>query len=325
MPYKLIAAAAFITLILLGCSKEMSLENGVVPGPPVPPPVPGVIDSNYLSKIYSLNVTATSSDTVLVRTYNYDGLKRLVSLIDTSNDLYEAQQVRAYYSYNGADTLPYKSVEYIESGMVPGGPAMQFDTATAFHYYDATGRNIKDSVIHSHHQLLLGTYAKVYTIKSYSYAPGKVYGYQTSVLINSNNSYLPPNQKDTADVNAAGNITSNKRYVYDAFSATWHLTATSAFVYDTHVNPFALLSNYKTYGVFPDGETLIFWFPQKNNRLEQHELHSIPPGGGPGGTNIDWTYTYTYRPNGLVNTMKLLYDPSIPSEYYQLLYRYKAL
>ena len=182
--------AAIFLIMLQSCQKEISIENGI-------PAAPNAIDSNYLSKIlYSAVVNGVPTDTAVFWTYKYDNLKRVTSFVDsTSNPVPNSY----FYFYNGTDTLPFKTVLY------QVGVWHDYDTTITFHYFDNTGRNAKDSVIFSYSDIFSG-YESWYEIRNYSYNLNKIYGLREI--------YRPggytPYYKDTATLDAAGNIIDNK-------------------------------------------------------------------------------------------------------------------
>ena len=90
--------AAMFLIMLQSCQKELSLENGL-PGTPT---VPTTIDSNYLSKIlYLAVVNGVPTDTAVYWVYTYDNLKRVTSVIDSSNT---PSPNKYFYYYTGTDT-----------------------------------------------------------------------------------------------------------------------------------------------------------------------------------------------------------------------------
>ncbi len=295
--------AAIFLIMLQSCQKEISIENGI-------PAAPNAIDSNYLSKIlYSAVVNGVPTDTAVFWTYKYDNLKRVTSLVDsTSNPVPNSY----FYFYNGTDTLPFKTVLY------QVGVWHDYDTTITFHYFDNTGRNAKDSVIFSYSDIFSG-YESWYEIRNYSYNLNKIYGLREI--------YRPggytPYYKDTATLDAAGNIIDNKRYRFDSFSNTWEPDATSTFTFDNKPSPYSTLSNFKTYHVFPSGETLFFELPFKNNKVSQHEHHSFGPGQP--GVFVDWDYTNIYKPNGFIKDVLIYGLPPVPGNYERLIFVYKAL
>lgn len=299
--------AAMFLIMLQSCQKELSLENGL-PGTPT---VPTTIDSNYLSKIlYLAVVNGVPTDTAVYWVYTYDNLKRVTSVIDSSNT---PSPNKYFYYYTGTDTMPYKSVLYQNQ------VAHDFDTIISYHYFDNVRRKLKDSIIFSYADFSSG-YNSGYRIQNYSYGNNRIYGFKQTYNFNGST----PDYRDTATLDARGNIIDNKRYRFDSFTNTWELDATSTFTFDTNPSPFSNLSNFKTYAVFPSGETLFFELPFKNNKVSQHEHHSFGPGQS-GGVFVDWDYINIYKPNGFLKDV-LIYDlPPVPGNYLKLIFIYKAL
>lgn len=299
----LIILSAFL---LQSCQKELSEEAGTSS-------IIQQSDSTYLSKIYLIGDAGVSNDTLDIKTYNYDNLKRVVSLVDTSKDLYNVLQQSYYYYYHNTDTLPYKTVLYEVHAYDPANTMLEHDTTTRFHLFDNAGRNIQDSVItaKSNHYSGGGYYYNV-SIHSYSYAPDKIYGNRHTLLLPG--SYPVPDRKDTASLDAAGNIIHNVSWSYNMITSSWDLLYTSDFTYDTKPSPFSLLSNFKTFGVFPNGETFLTELPQRNNRLTQNEYLSY-----------DYTYVNTYNSLSLVKDIKAYPQPVNTSNFDKVILTYKAL
>jgi len=99
-------------------------------------------------------------------------------------------------------------------------------------------------------------------------------------------------RKDTATIDGINNITLNKGY-FPAFPGPGYEQQTNAVLtYDSHINPFSLLSNFKAHQRFPSGETLYFEYFAYNNMLTQTETQW-------GSAPIIITNTYNYKTNGL--------------------------
>ncbi|MEP6713339.1 MAG: hypothetical protein ABJA37_13015, partial [Ferruginibacter sp.] len=267
-----------------------------------------VSDSNYLDKIYDLYDDGTGMDTQDVFTVHYDNLKRVTVITDSVvNDpglgLFEA----FHYYYNSADTLPYKSVE---RGIITSGA---LDTTTIYHFYDAQKRNLKDSMMGS----INGDSYK--RIVDFSYAPGKLYG-QT---IETANSPLVPATftRDTADIDAYGSITNNKKYFFNGTDYTIHTVAT--FTYDNHLNPFVKLGIFKAHKNFPSGETLFFDYMGYNNIISVDEIVFNAPG--PNGNKSIQNYNYNYNSSGFPLIINKSYVGYSGSGNEKIIFEYKAL
>lgn len=281
-------------------------------------------DSTYISTVYLVLVDGSLIDSVETTTYNYDHLKRLTLIMDTIKNLdYEAVQ-SIHYSYSLNDTVPYKSELFSASSDGTTQTQFTFDTLITYHYYDIFGKNLKDSVIKSHQGPMLVDHYSTYTIKKYSYGVNKIIGTTLSFPIDvPNDSYVKPDQRDTAILDSHGNIVNNKKYVYNNATQVWELNAVSGFSYDAGQNPFANLSNFKTFGVFPSGETLYMNLPQNNNWLTQNETHSISEDVI--GSHYGYSYTNIYAANGKLKEVHATDDPAITGVFGKYIFMYKKL
>jgi hypothetical protein len=317
MQKKFLFAILSIIIILSSCQKEISIENI-----PNPNPNPGVLtaDSNYLSKIYYTYFDGVSLDTIDIFSYTFDNNKRVVLLTDTSdytgpNHLYS----RTQYFYNAADTLPYKSIRFEHHNTLG---VEYIDTTTTFIFFNTSGQKIKDSVISQFQNL--STYVnKEIAVHQYTYSPLKIYGATKTILFYTLGGSLNDNDvTDTATLDAKGNIISNIKNRYNAASLSVEKVV-STLTYDANPSPFAHLTNFKAYMVFPSGETLLEEFVQKNNRLHTTEITSSPFSTGR-FYEEDYTGQYLYRPDGYPKEIYGL-DNSAPGSYARLLFIYKSL
>ena len=316
----LLLSISFIYLFISqGCQKELSADTAgnIINNPPA------IVDSNYVSKIYSMYVDNNIPDTVAITTYSYDNLKRVVSAIDVAKSLFDFTQTSRHYFYNNNDTLPFRSRTVSVYANDQAQTMLHYDTTLTWHFYDNAGRNLRDSIIRSVTDAFPPTtYYSTLELRNYSYASGKIYGFRTFTGINvPNPSYVPDDQKDTATLDALGNIVAYKSYRYDPFASQFRFVINSSFTYDNKQGPFAKLSNFKTYGVFPNGETFLSELPQYSNRVTQNEHHSFSPGGG-GGVHYDISYTNLYNTNGLVREISAYGQPPNPLSYEKLAFAY---
>ena len=137
---------AFICLFsVTSCQKGFEIDYTITDStdtnPPVNPPVnPPSGDSIYLDKIYTVEKIGTSWDTTGVSHFKYDGLKRLIAVIDTGE--YDFGNEKYYtsteYFYSGSDTMPFKSQSFSKDDN-------NKDTVYSFFYYNSQ-KKIKDSV-----------------------------------------------------------------------------------------------------------------------------------------------------------------------------------
>lgn len=289
----------FLAALFVSCKKETSFER---PGN-LPDVTVNLSDSNYLDKYYYLNDQGTGLDTQEVTTFKYDNLKRVTGIFDSClncsalPDLLES----FHFIYNGNDTIPYKTFyEYHEQGY--------YDSLTTYHYYDNSHNKIKDSSVRA--VLSSQGYSSYRIIDTYSYAPGKIYHYQE---INQVAPLTAASQmRDTADVDALGNVIHNKRYFYNGIS--YNLEYASDLTYDTKKSPFAKLSFFKSRSGLPSGETLFFQTLGYNNRLSQSEYSQ-------GLLTVSVNYLYIYNTAGY--PVRIDDDFSSLTERY--LFKYKSL
>jgi hypothetical protein len=295
-----------IFIFASSCQKQI---NGLDPLPPTPVDSVKILDSSYLDKLYELDANGTGFDTTAILTIHYDNWKRVISLNDSEVTTVGLAEIQSfYYYYNGTDTLPNKSVEIYSS--TPGF----FDTLTSFHFYDTQKRNLKDSIIGADHAVSSHQLYKIVT--DFSYAPGKLYGQTTVTDIEPTGSTTF--SRDTADIDANGNILKNKLYLFAGASYIPH--AVSDFTYDSHLNPFAKIGIYKAHRGFPSGETLFFDYMGYNNIVSQNENTEA------GNIIENWKNTYTYNAAGfpVIQIVNVSFGGGI-GNIQKYIFKYKAL
>lgn len=282
------------SLYFCSCQKEISSEAGITATPN------NILsDSNYLSKIYDLfpSGIGTGMDTVSIITLHYDSNKRVISMNDSNMTATGPAWQQSYtYSYSGNDSLPYLSVEIDNVGLSTN------DTSIDYHFYDAAGRNLEDSILVS----VVPNSGK--QIVKYSYNAGHVYGQNYKDF-----SGTPFLQRDTAIIDSKGDIVSNN--MYDLTGGVYTIQGTAAYSYDTHLSPFSRLSNFKAHQQFPNGETLLFEHMPFNNILSQQEFHLW------NGSTFTETASYLYNTSGypVRENSVIAGNPEV------LLYNYKSL
>ena len=290
---KLLVTAAIICISISACQKDFTPEDDINP--------PGTVtDSNYLYKMYEIGIVGAVADTVNTWTYTYDAIKRVVNLRDSSSVIGAVYVAGWQYFYFGNDTLPYKSTYNVQgSGFNPT------DSLISYFYYNSSGQRIKDSIIDKNNGE--NNYAKNY----YQYPTGKIYGLCKDSTYNGTG-YVINLTYDTAML-ANGNIIHNRKYSNSD-------SIISTFTYDNKPSPFSKLSNYKTFDIFPFGETFFYEMPQLNNRLKANEHIS----GTGFSFDEDFTGKYLNKLNGY--PYQIYYpDPSNPSFIYKVSFVYKSL
>lgn len=297
------AVALLTTIFFFSCQKEVTSDISNSNNNPTN----NLIDSNYIDKIYQVDITGGVYDTVGIWLYNYDNLKRVQSMVLQSIDPTITDGIVYTYFYNNQDTIPYKTVIIETASNIA-------DTITHFHFWDTNGRNLKDSSIYGNGG------NSYYTVRSYSYGNNMIYGLQYSDLSGPGINLI---LKDTASTDNFGNILQCTKYYFNTSTNTWDSTSITNFTYDAFKSPFSILSNFKTFRVFPSGETLYEELPAVNNFVSQTEVNSIETGNP--NTNT-YTYTNTYNTKNQLKQLVIhgLYSSSTPDDS-KLIFTYKHL
>jgi hypothetical protein len=294
----------FISFFFFSCQKEVTTDNFSSNNNSSN----NLIDSNYLDKIYQVYMTGGSYDTVGVWIYNYDNLKRVSSMVLQSIDPSITDGVSYQYFYNNLDTLPYKTVSIETSNNIA-------NTTIHFHFWDGNGRNLQDSSLYTNGGV------SYYLVRSYSYGNNMIMGSQYTDL--SAGPIINLTQKDTATTDSYGNILQSKKYVFNTNNNIWELSSTTSYNNDGKRSPFSILSNYKTFRVFPSGETLYYELPVFYNSTSQTETNSIQTGN-PNTNNFTNTNLYNSNNQLSVVTINATYSSSTP-ETTRLIFTYKSL
>lgn len=296
----------FVSLVLLQSCQPLFTDDSLVTNPPI-------LDSAYIDRILVIEVNGTAVDTFGTITYSYDNQKRVTEINLKAKDPLNLEGINYTYFYNGLDTLPSRSVVLDKDY---NGTTLETDTLTTFHYFDATGRNIRDSLI-----IAFGSGKNIH-VSRYSYSGNKIFGIRTKAVFPSG--VAEPESKDTATTGTLGNVVDSKRYKYNFSTSTYVLASTSTFIYDNRQSPYARLSNFKTFRVFPSGETLIIDLPQFSNRVTQRETSQLDFTSG--GIQYDNDFDNTYNAKGQLKEIKLYEGGTIGSGIYdKLVYYYKSL
>lgn len=247
------------------------------------------VNNNYLDKLYDVYDNGSGLDTQFIGTINYDNTKRVTSIIDSSlngsNMVYNGTIV---YSYNGSDTVPYKTDEKFIDMSGPGSA----DTIMTFHFYDSQNKKTRDSSVRIRSSFGGTFYIKKIIVVNYSYGAGKMYGQTTETPVSPAGSIAL--YRDTADLNSTGDITMNKKYIFNG--TNYELRGMSNFTFDAYPSPFAKLSNFKAHRGFPNGETLLLYecFSYTNRTSQYEETYDNP---NPPFIHSE-SYTYAYNTDG---------------------------
>lgn len=267
-------AAALLCGSFTSCQKAFSEED-------LEPPV-STNDSIYLDRIYDLYDIGAGMDTQGVSKFVYDSRKRVVSVIDSSFDPTIGGDTSLYF-YNGTDTIPSRL-----STRSLVDPSFGYSYSDAYFFYDAQNRKTQDSVIYTYVDPSGATWEQTRIFK-YSYGAGLIYGqvWESDGI----NPALQWMYKDTATINANGDIASSKRYKLSG--GNYMLNTNSSFTYDGHPSPFSKLTMFHAHRMMPNGETILGEYVGFQNIVSQQE-NTIDPS-----YSFSQNLIYEYRANGL--------------------------
>ena len=274
---KLVAAIVILCASLTACQKDFVIDDDI--NPPGDTTVT-TKDSIYIDKLYYLD---DASDTAAILNFIYDNQKRVTSIQVSNSDVF------LKYAYNGADTVPSRKYEYNDS-----------DSIYTYFILDNQQRVVYDSSITFLHAD--GGEFSYYRVQQYQYPASKLYGqsklvYKDALL---DTVYL----RDTAVLNASGDITSNKTYKFNGVD--YEYTGNAQFVYDVNqIGLYAQSSILKAHVGFPNNDTVIPWeFMSHKNVLSQTEedIDPVTPA-----TSFTYNYTYEYNAKGLTKKMTTIY------------------
>jgi len=270
-------------------------------------------DSIYLDKILFIYTDSISSDTSDIWQYSYDDQKRVVRLQDSAPG-YPGNPLPETYLYYYSDTasIPFKSM-YLYAD------AVMNDTSISYYSYNSNRQRVSDTIYRylRNADFSPAIYGIIRTIKQYDHAGSSIVGTSLDSLIyqeNGNIDISNTSSRDTAWLDAGGNVSSNRRYNY----FTNELSYSGEFTYDNHASPFARLSNFPARPVFPGDITLLWKFPQPHNMLSSDE------------TSNDWPdhfvqqyLNYLYNSNGYPTEISIPDGQSTATT--KIVFIYKAL
>ena len=304
--FKLLGVASFVMISFSSCQKEFTMETD-----PINPPSGG--DSIYLSKIYALTDLGSGLDTVSIMTFQFDANKRVILMSDSSvADPDDPYIITSKYFYNGNDTLPARFL----STWVHLDAISDYDSTKAFFTYNAAGKKTRDSILNR--QSIDGDSSSQITMAMYTYATNQMYvqSYDEQISPFSYSSAW----RDTATLNAAGDIVSNKNYRRDG-TPDYELLETMSLVYDNKFSPFKYLTSFMAHFSSPYTALEIYEHMSKANILNETSTVQSPPS--PPYTRRS---VYQYNSHGLpVKSTNILLEGTPDEETYQLIYVYKPL
>jgi hypothetical protein len=324
----LLSLITFIAFYLSACQKDFTIENNVVSRvDSLNNPVAG--DSVYLDSYYYIEINATGLngfDTGTRAHYYYDNLKRVKTVIDTSNEPFY-QIIKLYsrieYFYNGTDSLPYKAINY---GEKIGGPYPHKDTLSSFYIYDTNGQLVIDSTISAKKTSSTSSgivdYEITKKIKKFTYNSNKIYNFQQETnLLGTISIGLQTIIKDTAVLDGIGNIlsvNSSSTQINPSITTTY---SSATYNYDNKPSPVSRLNIKKLYNYDYIGNDIDYTrigFTSFNNILKIHSVF------GSVVNDYDLTNGYSYKLNGFP-FLALINYPGTFNYTDKHIYIYKAL
>jgi hypothetical protein len=304
---RLFSLAAIVCIGLTACQKEFTIEDGP---DPIDPPTGN--DSIYLDKAYFLFDPGTGLDTVLTSTVHYDNRERVILWADSTIDNPGEPYISTYqYFYNGTDTVPYKVIGLWDDLL----SANDYDSTIAFFFYEAGGRKIKDSVIYHEYDGSSGSSSL--EIVNYSYGTNKMYGETKNEIFTPFSSIEM--RRDTATLNAAGDIVQNKSYL--PVNGVYELAETMNLTFDSKISPFKYLTSYAAHKSFPYQMLELFDHVSQANILTEN-TSTILPNPGTFTRNSTYIYNSLQLPVKITSTVN---QGTPDEESFQLILRYKKL
>jgi len=302
---RILSGLVIVSAVLFSaCQKQIDSRGE---DPTLPPVVEQ--DSNYLYRVWETDTTTSTLDSIDVSTYFYDAQKRVTKRTEFYGDAVstpDSLDVVTLYSYNGNDTVPFKSIIYDYANG---------DTTTTFHYLDAQGRKLKDSSIS-----FVTSAFPFKRVSNYTWhANGFVIDF--SATVTGGGSVLLPKFKDSATLDSRGNIIYYAEYYY-LITGTPELHERVNITYDNNPNPEAKLSIFKIRDLVIGGEPdIIEFFPQFNNGVK---FDYFIAGNGFPDDIYTFFHQYNYLPNFYPASGKI-YDVNPGSFGSKLKYEYKKL
>ncbi len=323
---------ALVALYLSACQKDFTPGDIIARIDSTATPAIG--DSVYLDKYYFIESETIGVDTASKVYYQYDNLKRVITIIDTSNEPNVPFPIwfdKTNYFYNGSDTLPYKEIAYID---VVGGPSPRKDTINRFFTYDINGQLVLDSTIKSSKGIsTIGgntIFAVTKYIYKYSYSANKIFNFgQVTNLQNPNGIGLQYTTIDTATLDATGNVLSvNSMSINNTMNTPPSFVWTN-FIYDNKPSPISNQNIKKLYTYNYLGDkyyNIETGFTPFNNILKINQSYTLFVNGNTSLYFRDYDYSniYTYYPNGFPSFTFINY-PAPPAYSSKQIFIYKAL
>lgn len=290
-------------LYFSACQKDFTIDG--IAGRVDSVSVPSTGDSIYLTKSFFIewgNLSYLSPDTVDRQYYQYDNLKRLITVLDTNKQrtapLPEGIFRKSYF-YNGLDTLPFKSITFNEE---IGGGNPGKDTITSHYLYNSNALLILDSTISSHKALSLASGITSFSVDKkiirFSYLSNKIYVLvQNTNLVNTNGIIgLQTTSTDTATLDGGGNIISvNSSLLNNTVVGALPFYLKNNYTYDNKPSPFFSMNIKKLLysSFFGSIYSSIYDNSPVNNILKVHNI-----GNNSSIYDEDASNGYVYKQNG---------------------------
>ena len=292
MNIKILVHILCLATVFLSCKKEPSDNNTIQPE----------TDSSFISKvIWYEDVNGTNIS--FSSTYEYDGLKRVAAIYDSSTNYGYTDFL---YFYNGNDTLPFKRKE-IDNDQ---------DSIETFYFYNTQGKKIKDSATISYN--FTSDPYQPWVQRHYVYANSAIYEYVDTY--DYTNNIWRHSTADTAIIdNNTGNAVSSKYYGWNSSTNNYSLLNSVAYTYDNSANPFYKLSNLQTESPVPHEETLMYESPQRNNRTKISWTYTSNPG------NYEFRNVYSYNNDGYVAEVIVTETIPVGIQSYKIKFLYTSL
>lgn len=281
--------------MLGSCTKELSVERGQISG------IASIgSDSTYLDKIYYSRDTGTGFYTFRTATFYYDNLKRNIRTTIIPNTPEEV----AYdylFAYSGTEMRPSLTTNYQIS-------LEDHDTIIRYHFYDGSGRLVRDSGYEYHHDLFIPVDARDSAFRTYTYTGNMIYSEYRTIS-------LPPvpmetdHQFDTATVDSRGNILNIK--MYRLYNGNPTFQTEFNYTFDNRLSPYTKLTSLLSRRPMPEGDAF-FEDYSFSNMLSSDEYDT-------------GSYNYTFNNAGFPTIATGLIGSGVGSRIVKVIYTYKTL
>ncbi len=250
----LLPSIAFVALFLSACQKDFTIDTATAR---VDSTIATTMsDSVYLDKYYYIEINSSGAnglDTGVRTHYQYDNLKRVKIICDTSHEPFFNSIIgyeKIEYFYNGNDSLPYKCINQRKKTSTVLALPGSIDTAISFYSYNTNGKIILDSTIESGLTLPSTNHLYKY-INNFSYNGNKIISLmQKTNLLTTTGLGLERLHRDTLTLDAIGNVTSNKMQSINFYPSSSSDYAAYNFMYDNKQSPVSKQNIKQFYNYF---------------------------------------------------------------------------